>query len=72
MLKLTDIITKMVGGLAECGINVVNLAKPGWTLDENSVTDLTNDVKKKQSGTGGHLCYRPTFQCNLLRYRQRR
>jgi hypothetical protein len=39
-------ITKMVGGLTECGINVANLAKPGWTLDENSVTDLKNALKK--------------------------
>jgi hypothetical protein len=39
-------MTKMVGGLAECSINVINLAKPGWTLDEKTVLDLKNALKK--------------------------
>jgi hypothetical protein len=40
----------MVGGLAECGISVINLAKPGWTLDDKSVADLKNALKKSNRG----------------------
>jgi hypothetical protein len=43
-------MTKMVGGLAECGINVINLAKPGWALDEKTVLDLKNTLKKNNPG----------------------
>jgi hypothetical protein len=33
-------VTRIIGGLAECGIDVINLAKPGWTLSENTVSEL--------------------------------
>jgi hypothetical protein len=33
-------VTRIIGGLAECGIDVINLAKPGWTLSENTVTEI--------------------------------
>jgi hypothetical protein len=36
-------VTRIVGGLADCGIDIVNLAKPGWTLNDISAVD----IKKK-------------------------
>jgi lysophospholipase L1-like esterase len=35
-------VTRIIGGLAECGLNV-NLARPGWILNELTA----NDLKKK-------------------------
>jgi hypothetical protein len=42
--------TKLVGGLAELGFSVVNLAKPGWILDENTGAEIS--LKLRQLNVG--------------------
>jgi hypothetical protein len=39
--------TRLVGGLAEGGLPVINLAKPGWILDSVSAAEIAAKVKKK-------------------------
>jgi hypothetical protein len=33
-------VARIVGGLAECGLDIVNLAKPGWTLNDTSAAEI--------------------------------
>jgi hypothetical protein len=44
-----------VGGLAESGLPVINLAKPGWLLDSLSATDIAAKLKKHKAGSGDIL-----------------
>jgi hypothetical protein len=43
-------VTRIVGGLAECGLDVVNLAKPGWVLNENTASELKNKLWNMNTG----------------------
>jgi hypothetical protein len=43
-------VTRIVGGLAECGLDVVNLAKPGWVLDDNTASELKNKLRNMNPG----------------------
>jgi hypothetical protein len=33
-------ITRIIGGLAGCGLDVINLAKPGWVMNENTAAEV--------------------------------
>jgi hypothetical protein len=33
-------VTRIIGGLAECGLDIVNLAKLGWLLNETSAAEI--------------------------------
>jgi hypothetical protein len=43
-------VTRIVGGLAECGLDIVNLAKPGWTLNENSAAEIKKKLQNLNFG----------------------
>jgi hypothetical protein len=38
-------VTRIIGGLAECGIDVVNLAKPGWSLTDSSASEIRSKLR---------------------------
>jgi hypothetical protein len=44
--------TRLVGGLAEGGLPIINLARPGWILDSAAVSDIAAKVKKHKPGPG--------------------
>jgi hypothetical protein len=52
-------MTRLVGGLAEHGLNVVNLANPGWILTEESATDIRLKLKNCGAGPGDILLIDP-------------
>jgi hypothetical protein len=38
-------VVRLIGGLAECGIEVVNLAKPGWLLTDGSASEIRSKLR---------------------------
>jgi hypothetical protein len=38
-------VVRLIGGLAECGIEVVNLAKPGWLLSDGSASEIRSKLR---------------------------
>jgi hypothetical protein len=42
-------ITRLVGGLAEHGLNIVNPAKPGRTLNKNTASELKSKTQKSKT-----------------------
>jgi hypothetical protein len=44
----TSHATRLIGSLAEFGQRIVNIAKPGWIVDEETVADIKNKLKKNQ------------------------
>jgi hypothetical protein len=52
-------ITRLVGGLAECGLDVINLAKPGWQVTDGSVNELKSKLKNLNAGKNDILLLDP-------------
>jgi hypothetical protein len=52
-------ITRLVGGLAEHGLNVINLASPGWILTDQSATEIRSKLKNYGAGLGDILLIDP-------------
>jgi hypothetical protein len=38
--------TQLVGGLVENGLNIINLAKGGWKLTDESAIDISQKLKQ--------------------------
>jgi hypothetical protein len=51
--------TRLVGGLAESGLPVINLATPGWTLDNNSAAEIGRKLSYQNAGSGDILIIDP-------------
>jgi hypothetical protein len=51
--------TRLVGGLAEYGQDVINLAKPGWSIDEDAVADISVKLKKLNPNDSDILIFDP-------------
>jgi hypothetical protein len=51
--------TRLVGGLAESGLPVINLATPGWTLDNNSAAEIGRKLSNQNAGSGDILIIDP-------------
>jgi hypothetical protein len=41
---------RMVGGLAECNQQTINLTKPGWIANDESIADLKQKLQKHNIG----------------------
>jgi hypothetical protein len=52
-------ITRLVGTLAESGISVINLAKPGWTLTEATALEIKTKLKKYNAGANDYVLLDP-------------
>jgi hypothetical protein len=51
-------VTRIIGGLAECGIDVVNLAKPGWFLTDGSASEIRSKLRNMNFSGGDGRGYR--------------
>jgi hypothetical protein len=60
-------ITRLVGGLAECGLDVINLAKPGWQVTDGAVNELKSKLKNLNAGKNDILLLDPLSNNNVLR-----
>jgi hypothetical protein len=38
-------VTRIIGGLAECGLDVINLAKPGWIMNDNTAAEVKSKLR---------------------------
>jgi hypothetical protein len=58
---------RLLGGLVDSNLNIVNLAKAGWILDENSTEEIKNKLKIHKIGPEDILIIDPvgndTFSC---------
>jgi hypothetical protein len=52
-------IARLVGSLAEAGLSVINLAKPGWTLSEVTAQEIKSKLKKYNAGTNDFILLDP-------------
>jgi hypothetical protein len=52
-------VTRLVGGLAEHGLSVVNLANPGWILTDESANEIQTKLKNYGAGPGDILLIDP-------------
>jgi hypothetical protein len=48
-----------VGTLAEAGVSVINLAKPGWTLTEVTAQEIKTKLKKFNAGANDYILLDP-------------
>jgi hypothetical protein len=52
-------VTRIIGGLAECGLDIVNLAKPGWLLNETSAAEIKKKLLNLNFGSNDILLIDP-------------
>jgi hypothetical protein len=55
----TSHAARLVGGLAENGMNTINLTKPGLIFDEAAVARLCQELKNLSAGPGDFLIIDP-------------